>query len=201
VTGAQFLGAAATHQPAPDPSRHYVNKLYSYDTDGTWEEMGFEGQANIVEHWYKSRMKEDGYEYLFIKYLVWGYDPTISRLEGRTGKDLAEIEARRFNPSPLEHSSSSVSYQTRPPLTDTFLVSLLKPRFGSKDVPGFGRREKRLESVFSSVNVSEGIRLYTRLVLQNRKDPVAVYFHDHLSTTTRRNLLRILQSRLTTKKS
>jgi hypothetical protein len=200
---ARNLGLGLMHQP-PVPISHstpYIDKLYSFDTDGNWEDMGFEGQANMVEHWYASGKPEDGsYEHLFMKYLVWVADPTLADVDEKTGKELAVIEARKLTPPPLD-PHSSVAYETRASLTDRFLVSLLKPRFGAKDVPGFGGREKRLESVFSTVNVPEAIGLYTRLVMQNRKDPVAVYFHDHLSTPTRKNLLRILQSRLAAKKS
>jgi hypothetical protein len=172
--------------------RNPEDDLYSYDLDGTWEDMGFEGQAQLVEDWYDMGMHIDVPRYVFIKHCLWSGDKkaahlTRSQLEMR---DLGSPEE-----TSMGHFSATAQVESAP-LTDSYLLSLLKPRFGSTDVPGFGARERTLEKVFASAAKTQALPLYSRLQTRKGGDNVSIYFHDHLSTSSRTKLLQILQNRV-----
>ncbi len=55
-----------------DVADHFYDKLYSYDAEeGTWDSMGFEGQAQMVEDWYSMGMKPEGIRFVFVKNVLW----------------------------------------------------------------------------------------------------------------------------------
>jgi hypothetical protein len=83
------------------------------------------------------------------------------------------------------------------PITDYYLISLLEPRFRADDVAGYGERARKLEQVFGRLTVLEAAPLLARLVYKAHADKVAMYFHGHLSTATRKKLINILRGRLT----
>lgn len=167
------------------------NRLYKYDLDGSWEDMGFEGQAQMVEDWYEMGMKEEGYRYFFMKHIVWAGDPAATKL---TRTALA-MRSPDITGAPVHIDDKAVAFNPRVPLSDSYLISLLQPRYAPDDVAGFGARAKKVEQVFQSTNMVDALPLFARLVLRRSGDTVSTYFHDHLSTPTRTKLLQILQNR------
>lgn len=167
------------------------NRLYKYDLDGSWADMGFEGQAQMVEDWYDMGMKEEGYRYFFMKHIVWAGDQAAMKL---TRTDLA-LRSPDITGAQVNTGDKAVAFNPRVPLSDSYLISLLQPRYSPNDVAGFGARARKVERVFQSANVAEALPLFTRLVLRRPGDTVSTYFHDHLSTPTRTKLLQILQDR------
>ena len=183
--------------------RNPEEDLYSYDLNGSWDDMGFEGQAQMVEDWYTMNkdsfrdanpapLKEEGYRYFFMKHVVWSGDRSAARLT------RAELAMREPDIGTREATSSdrAIAYEQRAGLTDSYLVSLLQPRYAANDVAGYGARARKLEEVFRSATKAEAIPLYPRLVMRKPGDKVATYFNDHLSTPTRTKLLQILQNRM-----
>jgi hypothetical protein len=168
------------------------NRLYKYDLDGSWEDMGFEGQAQMVEDWYDMGMKEEGYRYFFMKHIVWAGDPAAMTM---TRTELAMRSPDITGAQDMYIGDKAVAHEARVPLTDSYLISLLQPRYAPDDVAGFGARAKKVEQVFQSTSVAQALPLFGRLVSRRAGDKVSTYFHDHLSTPTRAKLLQILQNR------
>jgi hypothetical protein len=164
--------------------------LYSYDLDGSWEDMGFEGQAQMVEDWYKMGMTTEGYRYFFVKHLVWSQNRTAARL---TRAELALSEPEIVDTIPT--TDRAIAHEQSPSLPDSYLISLLQPRYAAGDVAGYGARARKLETVLSSATLAQALPLFARLVIRIPGDRVSMYFHDHLSTPTRTKLLQILKNR------
>jgi hypothetical protein len=165
--------------------------LYSYDLNGSWEDMGFEGQAQMVEDWYSMGMHVEGYRYFFMKHVVWSGDKSAARL---TRAELAMRE-----PDIMTDEASGprrqIAHDPGVPLNDSYLISLLQPRYAANDVARYGARARKLEEAFRSATMVEALPLFARLVMRKPGDKVSMYFHDHLSTHTRTKLLQILQNR------
>jgi hypothetical protein len=170
----------------------YDDDLYSYDLAGSWDDMGFEGQAQMVEDWYDMGMKTEGYRYFFMKHVVWGRNRAAARL---TRAELAQLEPDLGTQEDVSTPFAVSAHEQSVPLTDSYLISLLQPRFASSDVAGFGSRAKKLEQVFRSAGSAQASSLATRLASRNAADPVSRYFHDHLSTLTRTTLVQTLRNR------
>ena len=83
-------------------------------------------------------------------------------------------------------------YEPRVPITDSYLLRLLEPRYRADDVAGYGGRARELEAVFRQMLGQEAVPLLGRLISRRPGDKVAMYFHDHLATATRKKLLKIL---------
>jgi hypothetical protein len=95
------------------------------------------------------------------------------------------------------HDDTSTGYKVTqqerlPPLTDDYLISILKPRYNANDVAGYGGRVRKLQQIFRTAGQIQALPLFTRLTLRPPGDRVAMYFHDHLSTATRKTLLQTL---------
>jgi hypothetical protein len=83
--------------------------------------------------------------------------------------------------------------ESRVPLTDYYLITLLEPRYRADDVVGYGGRARKLEQVFGTLLAYEALPLMVRLLARAPGDKVAMYFHDHLATATRNKLFDILK--------
>lgn len=174
--------------------------LYDYDLGDSWNDMGFEGQAQLVEDWYtndKLRMK--GSRYNYVRAVLQMRD-----VEAR-GMTLVEIERsfeekveRADDPTGPYTQLTFSAHDSIPALTDSKLLEILQIRYAANDVRGYGGRVKTLESLFGSTNQAEAITLFVRLTSNFATDKVAVYFHDHMNeaASTRNNLLKILKARL-----
>jgi hypothetical protein len=170
------------------PAQSAVDALYAYDLAGSWNDMGFEGQAQMVEDWYDMGMKDEGYRYVFMKHVVWSGKP------GNRSKTRVELTTTEFDVSEPAPVRATVN-EERVPLTDSFLIGLLQPRYAVNDVSGYGARARQVERVFQSTNMTEARPLTIRLAHRKPGDKVSMYFYDHLSTPTRTKLLQILQNR------
>jgi len=171
----------------------FTDDLYKYDLDGSWYDMGFEGQAQMVEDWYTMGMKEEGYRYFFVKNIVWSGNKAAER---QTRIELvlqgADMETSEEEVVP----DRATVHEPGAPLSDSYLISLLQPRYAADDVVGFGGRARKLEEVFRSASMGQALALFPRLVGRLPQDKVSIYFHDHLSTPTRTKLRQILQNRM-----
>ena len=172
-------------------------KLYEYDfNDDTWNDMGFEGQAQMMEDWFKKGMLEAGHRYDFINRIVHGND-TVAR-----GQTRSQIVGQSLGPAgedPGLHPSTAVAHVGRLPLTDALLVELLQQRFAANDVTGYGARARKVERLFGSTNKEEAAMLAARVSVRKQGDKVSMYFHDRLSTPERSKLVHTLQSRAAVK--
>ena len=168
------------------------NRLYKYDLDGSWNDMGFEGQAQMVQDWYEMGMKTEGYRYFFMKHIVWSGDRAAGHL---TRTQLALREPDITGVQEMYINDKAVAQDPGVPLSDSYLISLLQPRYAADDVAGFGARARKVEQVFQSASIAQALPLFTRLTLRRPGDKVAMYFHGHLSTPSRTKLLQILQNR------
>lgn len=99
-------------------------------------------------------------------------------------------------PEPESTPDRATAQEESVPLSDSYLISLLQPRYAADDVAGFGARARKLEQVVRSASVGQAIPLFPRLLTRRIGDKVSVLFHDHLSTATRTKVLRILQDRM-----
>ena len=167
-------------------------KLYEYHLDGSWDAMGFEGQAQLVEDWYDMGMKTEGYRYVFVKYILWYGNLSMTNL---TRTELARRYPEIADIPEIDIQDKAVAHEPAVPLTDSYLISLLQPRYAANDVTGFGTRARKVEQVFKSTKVAEALALFSRLTTRKAGDTVSMYFHDHLSSATRTKLLQILQDR------
>jgi len=167
--------------------------LYSYDLDGSWDDMGFEGQAQMVQDWFTMGMHTEGHRYFFMKHIVWSGDKSAAHL---TRAELAMREPDFGTTEPAAVPDRASAHEPSVPLTDSYLIRLLQPRYGADDVSGFGARAKTLERVFRSTSIVQALPLFTRLVVRKPADNVSMYFHDHLSTATRTKLLQTLRNRM-----
>jgi hypothetical protein len=170
----------------------FTDDLYKYDLDGSWYDMGFEGQAQMVEDWYTMGQKEEGYRYFFMKQIVWSGNKAAERL---TRIELV-LQGADIGTQEEVVPDRATAHEPSVPLSDSYLISLLQPRYAADDVVGFGARARKLEEVFRSVSMGQALALFPRLVGRLPKDKVSVYFHDHLSTPTRTKLRQILQDRM-----
>jgi hypothetical protein len=167
----------------PDNGPSAKEELYAYDVNGTWSDMGFEGQANMVEGWFNGGMRTDEPRFLFVDTIIW--QDRIAE-QYKTRAQLAGLRApQMFAPLPRPVS-----------LTDSYLIALLQPGSSPADLSGFGPKAKKLEQVFQSTSIAEALPLITRLTLRKSGDKVASLFHDNVPAATRAILLQLLQNRL-----
>jgi hypothetical protein len=106
-----------------------------------------------------------------------------------------KIRVRQLEREPINISVASLPHLASYAISDSLLVEILEKRYAANDVVGFGGRVKRLEQLFRGANPLDARMLVPRLVNRRNGDKVSMYFHDHLSTATRTNLLGILQLR------
>jgi hypothetical protein len=106
-----------------------------------------------------------------------------------------KIRVRQLERPSISISVASPPYPASYVISDTLLVEILEKRYAANDVAGFGGRVKRLEQLFQGANPMDARTLVPRLANRRNGDRVSMYFHDHLSTATRTNLLGILQLR------
>lgn len=173
--------------------RNPEDDLYSYDLNGSWEDMGFEGQAQMIEDWFTMGMNTEGHRYFFMKHVVWSGDKSAVHLRRA---DLAMREPDFGTQETPSSPDRATAHEQSVPLTDSYLISLLQPRFAVDDVAGYGARARKVETVFESAGIVQALPLFARLVMRRPGDNISMYFHDHLSTPTRTKLLQILQNRV-----
>ena len=178
---------------------------YKFTAGDSWNSYNVEQQAEIVETWFRETWKtsvapEDHQLYPYVQAIIrkggkdWlNRELTLDALRGTEEARPPLKSVEKASPPPYKISQS----EARPPLTDALLIGILEQRFAATDVAGFGGRVKRLEQIFGTLSRVEAVPLLTRLELRPAGDKVATYFHSHLSTPTKTNLLQILRKRLT----
>jgi len=117
---------------------------------------------------------------------------TMSAANGVTRK----IHVRHIEREPVDISIASPPHPVSFVLSDSLLIEILEKRYAANDVAGFGGRVKRLEQLFRAAQPSDARRLVPRISSRIAGDKVSMYYHDHLSTATRINLLGILKLRV-----
>lgn len=128
--------------------------------------------------------------------------PTVAPLIASAQAEFNPIrdyyDFKRGEPPPLvlkvreEEPIRITQYEPRVPITDSYLLGLLEPRYRANDVAGYGGRARELEVGFRQMQGPEVVPLLGRLISRRSGDKVAMYFHDHLATATRKKLLKIL---------
>jgi hypothetical protein len=82
----QYFNGTLTERHAFFAHAHYSmlgkdDDLYKYDVnDDSWDDMGFEGQAQLVEDWYKAGAKTEDQRYIFIENILYTGDTKLGRL-------------------------------------------------------------------------------------------------------------------------
>ena len=90
------------------------------------------------------------------------------------------------------HLTSHLPY---PEANDDEIIRILSVRYRANDVPGFGGRVNTLRQMFNHMEHVRAQTVLARLQIRTPNDKMSVYFHDHLSTASRNELLSILRLR------
>lgn len=155
-------------------------KAYDYDPSNMqdWDAYNPEQQAQIVEDWYGAGADEDDYRYHYI---------------------VEDILNKMMAPRPPVHEDvvlpvRSVAYESFPVASDDYITQLLARRYAANDVAGFGGRIDSLKEIFRRLDGARAHSLLPRLSTRRAGDKMSMYFHDHLSTSSRNTLLSILRT-------
>jgi hypothetical protein len=159
---------------------------YDFTPGDPWDDYNAEQQATIVEKWHKRGRKKDDVLYPYITEVIWAHGD-----QSRRKMTLAELKNTLYTPPPAPPNPTVIYIQN----VDPVLVPLLEKRYSSSDVTGFGGRVKRLQEIFRGLDQLQAEQLNKRLVHRQAGDKVSMYFYDHLSSSTRTSLLKILQER------
>jgi hypothetical protein len=184
----------------------YGEKAYAYDKSNykDWDTYNVEQQAQIVEDWYgvaSAGQQADAMIRLPDGSLDRRHDDTLDGEDDPRYKYIVEnIRGHAYIPMPASHEDIPATYRVTQqdsavPISDDYLLRLLKTRFSANDVAGYGGRLRELERAFRSMKAQQALPLLKRLELRRPGDAVAIYFHDHLSTAARLSLLGILRGR------
>lgn len=164
--------------------RVVTNPAYEYtplDHGKAWDDYNAEQQAHIVEDWNYERDKRSDL-FPFISEVIRSHGDPKARKQS-----LQELRSHLYIPAP-----SPTHIRVASP--DSALLPLLERRFAANDVAGFGGRVRQLEQIFRGLDQLQAGELLNRLNFRRNGDKVSMYFHDHLSTATRTQLLNILRS-------
>ncbi len=183
---------AHVHYSASDRlgTRRYED-LYAYEIGESWNDMGFEGQAQLVEEWYTSdKMSEKSDRWVYVKNVLF--------LEDRSARSLTLGELRLRDPDlPAEpfEGVRQVSFEEFP-FSDDYLLRVLEQAIRPDDVPRLAARVKTLEHYFRQfrrLRLRDADALAARLDARKPGDRLAQAFHYHLSTPTRDGLIKVLR--------
>ncbi len=153
------------------------------DQDKAWDDYNAEQQAHIVEDWNYARDKSSDL-FPFISEVIRSHgDPTARK------ESLKELRSHLYIPPPPPPNPTFIRVAS----PDVALLPLLERRFAANDVAGFGGRVRQVEQIFRGLDQLQARQLLDRLNFRRNGDKVSMYFHDHLSTATRTQLLDILR--------
>lgn len=159
---------------------------YDFTAGNPWDDYNTEQQATIVERWHSRGRKKDDELYPYITEVIWSRGDA-----SRRKMSLVELKNTLYTPPPSPPNPTKIPFQN----FDGLLIPILEKRYDAADISGFGGRVKKLEEIFRGLDQLEAQRLNIRLLHRQAGDKVSIYFYDHLSTTTRVNLLKILSGR------
>ena len=171
--------------------RNKTDRLYEYKLGDSWNDFGFEGQAQLVEDWYSiEKMDETTDRYVYVKNVLFYNDPDARSKELWEMRQIGDIPATEKTPTP----DRQVARETVP-FSDGYLLSVLEKPYQASDMAGLAARVKVLEGYFREmrrVKSNEAVILAGRLKTKPG-DKLAQAFQYRLSTPTQFHLLHILQ--------
>ena len=187
--------------------RRLGDQAYAYDKTNykDWDSYNVEQQAQIVEDWYgvaSSTQRPDTAERRPDGSIDRAHDDSLDGEDDPRYRYIVEnIRGKMMAPRPKVVEAIPETYRvsqhdTLAPVSDDYMIGLLKRRFRADDVAGYGGRLREVESVFRTMGTAQAVPLYTRLTLRRPGDKLAQYFHDDLSTAARQSLLGILRTRM-----
>jgi len=169
------------------------DRAYDYDRNnlGDWGDYHVEQQAKIVEDWYveASRYHKDD-------------DDIDGEDDPRYRFIVANIRGEVYAPMPratvdeAQERARYVGYETAPPVTEAYLISVLEQRFGANDYAGAGARVRKLESIFKKLSMAVAIPLLARLSAHRSGDKLSDAFYGALSPASQTKLIAVLQDRV-----
>jgi|GEM_PF-1690113 len=172
-----------------------VKDLYKYTIGNSWESFGFEGQAQLVEDWFKKtdiygpgdNMATTSDRYVYVKKVLYSGDRIARELT------LAELKGTSEPPEPfeLELPDRQVAFEEE----HFFAFSrYIEQRFSATDNAGLAQRLRSLENYCRKLRRSRpGDALRLAMRLEQPGDPIARSFQYYLSTPTRTLVLKILK--------
>lgn len=182
-------GAALKHIGAAMLRR--TNKLYQYDIGESWNDMGFEGQAQLVQEWYTlDGMSETSDRWVYVKHVLMMTDV------GARSRTLGQL--RLDNPEGAAEDVVLVRQMSFDdlPFSESYLQKLLDQVIPPSDVKGLAARVKSLDGYFRQLRrlrLQEAVALAGRLQASKSGDKLAHAFHYRLKTATRERLIKVLQ--------
>lgn len=170
-----------------------TNELYEYNVGDSWNDFGFEGQAQLVEEWFTiDRQSQQSDRFIYIKKVLYRGDVIARELPL---EDLRDKPPATPGPSDLDADARQISFE-QIPFSDDYLINLLRQPFQSNDVPGLGARVSKLQNYCKSLRkarMGEAITLAGRFDAPRPGDQLAQAFHYNLSTPTRVQLIKVLR--------
>ena len=165
------------------------DKLYEYQIGESWDDMGFEGQAQLVQDWYQDdKMSETSDRWIYFKNVVLMDNPRARPLS------LGELRTWEMPVDGLDQPSQHWSRE-EVPFNDDYLRRVLEQPIGPNDVAKQAARVKTLEDYFRQLRrlkLTDAVALAARLKTPAPRDQLAQAFHYRLSTATTSRLLNIL---------
>lgn len=189
----QYKHGTLTEFHAASAHVHYyvrgrTDQLYKYTLGDSWDDFGFEGQAQLVEDWYSlDEMSETSDRFVYVKKILLSGDWRAGNLT---------LDKLRDPPLPGEPQVDDrrVSFEDVP-FSDSYLLGTLEQHFQPNDILGLAARVKKLEGYcrqLRRLRLSDALTLSARLEARPG-DRVAQAFQYNLSTATRNDLIKILR--------
>ena len=166
--------------------------LYDYNLGDSWDDFGFEGQAQLVEDWYDP--SGDNMSYSSLRFVYVGH---IIRKDSSGMWDLTLEEIQNWDAISERMERDQID-MTRPdpprrnvPWVNPF-EQLLEQRFPVGDPAALARVEKLKEYCQKTLQPKE---LLARLKVRRSDDRLARLFYEVLAPATTARLLKILEDR------
>ena len=178
----KHIGAAAIRR---------TDHLYEYEIGESWDDMGFEGQAQLVQEWFTlDNMSETSDRWVYVKHVLMLGDVRARSLTlGQLRLENPELPSEDIAPI------REVSFGEYP-FNDGYLQTVLDTVIPPTDVKGLASRVQNLDTYFRQlrrVRPHDAATLAGRLQARKRGDKLAEAFHYRLMTSTRERLVKVLQ--------
>jgi hypothetical protein len=164
------------------------DRLYNYKIGDSWNDLGFEGQAQLVEDWYaKDGMSTNSLRYIYVKVVLQSGDDIVRTL---SREEL--MKRPEFTKVPEVDMTRPEQPGTGAPLVHPF-EQLLDKRFQAGDPAALARVEKLKLICRETAHPKE---LLARLKGKRPGDKMARLFYEVLAHQTIAMLLKILEERV-----
>ena len=159
--------------------------LYGYSIGQSWDDMGFEGQAKLVEDWFEvENMRTTSDRFVYVN--------TIIRQNGTGMMDWKLDDIKNFQKPTYEVDTT----RPDPPKVKNATVNpfqeLLEPVYPAGDQRSITRVEKLAEYCRNTAHPKE---LLARLKARKKDDRLAELFYARLSPASNARLIKILEER------